>query len=117
MRYINPQHRGLRLQRGRGLGSIFGNIYKFLKPLVHKGVNLGKTALKNPDIQAGLKDVQSSAIKAGVRKIDEVLNPKSQQVVKKPTRKRKNVIEKPLIKKKKLKKGLSFKTKRGIFDQ
>ena len=90
MRYINPQHRGTRLQRGRGVTSFLGSMFnKFLKPMFHGGVNLGKAALKNPDIQAGLKDVQSSAIKAGVRKIDEVLNPKATQ----PTR--------PVVKRKK----------------
>lgn len=117
MRYINPQHRGHRLQRGRGLASFAGSIYKVLKPLFKSGINFGKTALKNPDIQAGLKDVQSSAIKAGVRKIDQVLNPKpvKQGVVKK----RKTVTKSNVVPKKKKvnKKGLGFKTKRGIFDQ
>ena len=79
MRYSNPQHRGLRLQRGRGLGSIFGSLFKWLSPIVAKGVSAGKSALKNPHVRAGLKDVQKSAIKAGVRKIDKVLNPMEEE--------------------------------------
>ena len=63
----------------KGLGSIFGSLFKWLSPIVAKGVSVGKSALKNPHIRAGLKDVQKSAIKAGVRKIDQVLNPMEEE--------------------------------------
>jgi hypothetical protein len=40
-------HSGLRFQRGRGLGSIFGAILRGLKPIARIGLNAGKRFIKS----------------------------------------------------------------------
>ena len=74
--------------------------------------------LKNQHIQAGLKDVQKSAIKAGVRKIDQVLNPMEEEEERVVVRKKKKKpAPKVTNKTKKKRKEEMFATKRSIFDQ
>jgi len=74
-------HRGQFLQRGRGLGSIFGSLFKFLKPLASKGAKMafkaGQSALQNPDIAKGINDVKTQAVMSGVKAINKALSGKA----------------------------------------
>lgn len=38
-------HEGVRLQRGRGIGSIFSGLFRVLRPLASMGLNVGKKVL------------------------------------------------------------------------
>ena len=38
-------HHGVRLQHGRGIGSLFGGLMRFLKPIASMGFNVGKKIL------------------------------------------------------------------------
>jgi len=40
-------HSGVRFQQGRGLGSIFGAIFRGLKPLAKMGLSMGKRFIKS----------------------------------------------------------------------
>lgn len=40
-------HTGLRIQRGRGLGSFFGSLFRTLKPLASMGLSAGKRLLSS----------------------------------------------------------------------
>ena len=40
-------HEGVRLQRGRGIGSIFGSLFRWLRPLASMGLSVGKRALSS----------------------------------------------------------------------
>ena len=40
-------HEGVRLQRGRGIGSIFGSLFRWLRPLASMGLSVGKKALSS----------------------------------------------------------------------
>ena len=40
-------HSGLRFQHGRGFGSIFGSIFRALKPIARMGLNAGKRFIKS----------------------------------------------------------------------
>ena len=38
-------HEGVRFQRGRGIGSIFSGLFRFLRPLASMGLKVGKKVL------------------------------------------------------------------------
>ena len=40
-------HEGVRMQRGRGLGSIFAGLFRWLRPLASMGFNAGKQVLSS----------------------------------------------------------------------
>lgn len=40
-------HSGVRFQQGRGLGSLFGSIFRGLKPLAKMGLSVGKRFIKS----------------------------------------------------------------------
>jgi hypothetical protein len=40
-------HSGLRFQQGRGLGSLFGSIFRSFKPMARFGLNMGKKFVKS----------------------------------------------------------------------
>jgi len=40
-------HRGERFQAGRGLGSLFGGLFRTLKPLATMGINMGKRLIQS----------------------------------------------------------------------
>jgi hypothetical protein len=42
-----PFHRGLDIQRGRGIGNLFGGIFKRLLPLARAGIHAGKRVLQS----------------------------------------------------------------------
>ena len=54
-------HQGMRFQRGRGLGSIFGGLMRFLRPLASMGISAGKKFLSS-DIA---KNIGSAALDVG----------------------------------------------------
>jgi len=54
-------HEGLRYQSGRGLGSLFGSLFRGLKPLVSMGLRAGKKILTS-DLA---KQVGSTALDIG----------------------------------------------------
>jgi len=76
-------HRGPYIQQGRGFGQIFSTLFRYLKPLVTKGVGAlfkgGKRALADKDVQNALKKVKKSSLKGGVKAYAKLVNPKKQE--------------------------------------
>lgn len=59
-------HRGLRFQRGRGIGSLFSGLFRTLKPLAIMGLKAGKNFLSSTagqQIKETVKDVGKSMLK------------------------------------------------------
>jgi hypothetical protein len=54
------------IQRGSGLGSIFGKIWKVVAPLAKKGISVVAKAAKSAPAQAILKDIKKAAIDTGL---------------------------------------------------
>ena len=59
-------HSGYRFQKGRGIGSMFSGLMKFLKPIAMKGLNFGKKILKSDtakQLGSSMLDIGKSAAK------------------------------------------------------
>lgn len=59
-------HRGLRFQRGRGIGSLFSGLFRTLKPLAKMGLQAGKKFLASStgqQLKETVKDVGKSMLK------------------------------------------------------
>lgn len=70
-------HRGQFLQRGRGVGSIFTSLFRWLKPIIPKLFSAGKKVVKqtvaDPDVAKALTSVKGQAVSAGKRVINKTL--------------------------------------------
>ena len=104
-------HRGVYLQRGRGLGNIFSSLFKFLSPIFTKGaslaINAGKEVIKNDDVRGAIHKLRDSTVKRGVDAVTSIISPKKTKI--KPQKPR----PKPKLKSKK-KKTISTSNGRNI---
>ena len=89
MRYLRPyhmdfrmqqgsgRHKGMRFQRGGGLGTIFSTLLRFLKPLAARGakaaVSASKSALANPEVQSNLVKLKDTAVNRGITILNNTL--------------------------------------------
>jgi ribosomal protein S7 len=75
-------HRGPYIQQGRGFGQIFATLFRYLKPVVSKGIGAlfrgGKRALADRDVRDALRSVKKSSLKGGVKAYERLVNPKNQ---------------------------------------
>ena len=55
-------HQGVRYQEGRGLGSIFGSIFRGLKPLAKMGLSAGKRLLTSDFVKQELLAADSKTV-------------------------------------------------------
>lgn len=59
-------HEGVRFQRGRGLGAIFGGLFRALRPLASMGLKAGKKFIQSEtgrSLTSAVKDLGSNALK------------------------------------------------------
>ena len=68
---IHSVHRGQYLQRGRGLGGIFSSIFRVLKPIFTKSLQMGRKALADPAMKKAVSSLKKSSIQAGTRAINQ----------------------------------------------
>ena len=68
---IHSIHRGQYLQRGRGLGGIFSSIFRVLKPIFTKSLQMGRKALADPAMKKAVGTLKKSSIRAGTRAINQ----------------------------------------------
>lgn len=81
-----PVHRGVYMQRGRGLGGIFASLSRFLRPMFTKGISIGRKALSEPALKQAVNQIKNESIKAGTRAINQQLGkiastPKAKQPI------------------------------------
>lgn len=66
-------HRGVYIQTGRGIGSIFAGLFRALRPLLTGGAKIavksGKQVLQNKAVQQALSEAGSEALKSGINLI------------------------------------------------
>jgi len=106
---ISNIHRGPYIQHGRGFGGIFSSLLRVLKPLVSKGISLGKHAIKDSQVQSALSDIKNSAVKTGAKAITnkmESLNKKPNTQALKRAKKRVADVTNKRFKRAKMKKTI-----------
>lgn len=63
-------HRGVYIQTGKGIGSIFAGLFRALRPLLSGGAKIavksGKKVLQNKAVQQALTEAGSEALKSGI---------------------------------------------------
>lgn len=105
------------LQNGRGIGSFFASIARFLLPLLKKSAPVIKAVLKTPTVKKGLKKMKKAALKsaltttAGVVSGDSVKQ--SSAKLKKDLKKIVSVAGKTSVKLAKEKLNISSSSKKG----
>ena len=81
-------HRGVYLQRGRGLGNIFSSLFKFLRPIFTKGASLaikaGKEVIKNDDVRGAIHKFRDNTVKRGVDAVTSIISPTKIKITPKP---------------------------------
>lgn len=63
-------HRGLYVQRGRGLGNIFSSIFRAVAPTL---AGIGKSIIKSPITKNLLSTAKKSAVNAGLNLVSDTL--------------------------------------------
>jgi len=85
-------HRGVYLQRGRGLGNIFSSLFKFLRPIFAKGASLaikaGKEVIKNDDVRGAIHKFRDNTVKRGVDAVTSIISPTKIKITPKPPKPR-----------------------------
>ena len=77
MHGIRRIHSGVYLQQGRGLGSVFSNLIKWIIPSLKIGTKvaakIGAKTLKDPTVKRAITQVKKSALKTGVNAASNLL--------------------------------------------
>ena len=69
---LGLRKRKVKLQTGRGLGSIFSSIFRKIKPIARSLYNIGKRVFSSAPVKKVVKSAQNTALQGGVQVIEDV---------------------------------------------